>query len=283
MAAKACILCDAAPPPSLTGEHIWPDWYNRQQLGFRYELESILERGKPVKRNTQAMNLKPKVLCPPCNNDWGGKLEDRVSPILTPMIRGEARTLTRDDMQLISAWFTLKAMVSEYLMPAGTRTRRFFNLDDGKRLRATLQPPELAHIWIGRYVGIRKSAGWIMDRSSAHEVSAKPRAGAFWHSVTYSIGQVLLHLFVSSRPIALDDIGDHEYLDPIGYYFKWAPGDWDSCLTEIWPLPSGPVSWPPEKAFDDKGFVYLADRWNVQEPPSADTETQIPETPDDPD
>src|ERR1700686_3554136 len=111
MAAKACILCGALPPPPLTGEHLWPDWYNRQQPGFRYELESILERGKPVVRPTQSMNLKPRVLCASCNTAWGSKLEDRVGPILTPMIRGEAKTLTADEMQLVSAWLTLKVMV----------------------------------------------------------------------------------------------------------------------------------------------------------------------------
>ena len=133
MDAKACILCGAPPP--LTGEHIWPDWYNRQQPGFRYELESVLERGEPVVRRTQDMHLKPTVLCTPCNTDWGKKLEDRVKPILTPMIRGKATTLTADQIGQVCAWFTLKVMVSEYLVPAGVRVRRFFELDQGRHLR----------------------------------------------------------------------------------------------------------------------------------------------------
>jgi len=280
MGIKACILCGASPPPALTGEHIWPDWYNRQQPGFRYELESVLEGGKPVVRQTQALNLKPKVLCEPCNTDWGSKLEDRVGPILTPMIRGDAKTLTASEMELVSAWFVLKVMVSEYLVPAGIRVRRFFELDQGRHLRATLQPPEGIRIWIGRYVGSRVQAGWIMDRSSAREVSVDPRAAALWHSVTYSIGQVLLHLFAGSRPVLLDDtIGDHEQLDPISYSWEWAPGDWASCLIPIWEPPSTAVSWPPQKAFDDKAFVYLADRWNVQQPPGADSPPEISDAP----
>jgi hypothetical protein len=276
MAAKACILCGAVPPPPLTGEHIWPDWYNKQQSGFRYELETILERREPSVRPTQAMNLKPRVLCMSCNTDWGSKLEDRVSPILTPMMRGASRPLTANDMQLLSAWFTLKAMVSEYLVPSGTRTRRFFEQDHGQHLQATLRPPDGTGIWMGRYVGSRRDAGWIVDRSSAREVSAEPRAGVFWHSVTYSIGQVLLHLFATSRPILLDDtVGNDEELDPVRYAFKWAPGNWGSCLTKVWPPPGSSVRWPPQKAFDDKGFIYLADRWNSQEPPSPEPPTEI--------
>jgi hypothetical protein len=279
MGAKACILCGATPPPPLTGEHIWPDWYNRQQPNFQYELESTLKRGKPVVRPTQAMNLKPKVLCDPCNTDWGSKLEDRASPILKPMMRGEARTLGSDDMQILSAWFMLKVMVSEYLVPAGVRSRRFFDIDQGRHLRATLRPPEGIRIWMGRYVGRHRSAGWIVDRSSAREVSSDPRAGCFWHSVTYSIDQVLLHLFAATQPVLLDSDRDGEDLDPIRYVFEWAPADWDSALVPIWEPPSGPVSWPPKKAFDDKGFIYLADRWQPQEPPGAEPPSEVSEPP----
>lgn len=272
MGSNSCILCGTKPPPRLTGEHIWPDWYNKQQPDFRYELETVLERGEPVVRPTQGMNLKPRVLCGPCNNDWGSKLEERVEPILTPMMRGDAGVLGASEMQLLSGWFTLKVMASEYLVPAGIRSRTFFDLDNGRHLRATLRPPEGVRIWIGRYVGTRSKAGWITDRSSAREVSTEPRAGSFWHSVTYSIGQVLLHLFAASRPILIDSTVRHdEHLDPISYVWRWAPGDWDSCLIPIWePPPSGPVRWPPQKAFDDKAFVYLADRWNAEKAPRTD-------------
>ena len=281
MGAKACILCGAKPPPTLTGEHIWPDWYNRQQAGFRYELESSLEGAEPVTRPTQAMNLKPKVLCTPCNTDWGSKLEDRVGPILTPMIRGKATDLDPTELQLLSAWFALKVMVSEYLVPAAVRVRRFFELAQGEHLRATLRPPEGVRIWIGQYVGVRRSAGWVVDRGSAVEISTDPRIAVQWHSVTYSIGQVLLHLFAATRPVLLDpmpDDWDPEQPPLVPYSFFPAVGDWESCLSSpIWEPPRRAISWPPEKAFDDKAFVYLADRWNVQKPPGTETPAEVPE------
>jgi len=216
---------------------------------------------------------------PTVQHRLGSKLEDRVGPILTPMIRGNDKTLTANDMQLVSAWFILKAMVSEYLVPAGVRVRRFFDLDQGRHLRETLRPPEGTRIWIGRYVGTRSRAGWVTDRSSVREVSVDPRAAVLWHSVTYSIGPVLLHLFAMHRPVALDPIGDLEEIAVIEYSFKWAPADWDSALVPIWEPPRGPVRWPPQKAFDDKGFVYLADRWQPQEPPGARPPSEIPEPP----
>ncbi len=42
----ACILCGVPPPR--TGEHLWPDWYDRQQpADYTYELESIIQDGEP--------------------------------------------------------------------------------------------------------------------------------------------------------------------------------------------------------------------------------------------
>ncbi len=93
MEAESCILCGAPPP--LTAEHIWPDWYNRQQPNLRYELESEIDGGETKRRKTQALNLKPRVLClaNKCNGTWGSRLEENVKPILTPMISRAKRDL----------------------------------------------------------------------------------------------------------------------------------------------------------------------------------------------
>ena len=264
MASKACILCDAKPPPALTHEHIWPEWYNQQQPNFNYELESEVNGAVDV-RPTTSMNLKPKVLCVSCNTKWGSSLEKRIRPILTPMIRGEPTQLGEDEMQLISAWLYLKAMVSEYVAPANAGIRRFHDLAQGRHLRATLRPPAGTLIWIGRYVGSRAEAAWITDRKGPRRISEEPPAGVFWRSVVYTIGQVLLHLFATTRPIPLGDVED-------GHLFEWrvkpAPAEWDTALTRIWQPPGVQVDWPPQKAFDDDATVYLVERWNPEKAPS---------------
>jgi hypothetical protein len=276
--AKACILCGAVPPPPLTGEHLWPDWYNRQQPNFRYELESVIQGDVSV-RPTTSMNLKPKVLCDPCNSNWGSDLEKRVGPILTPMMRGEACRLGSREIQLISAWFFLKAMVSEYLVSASKRPRRFFDLNDGRHLKTTLEPPSSVLIWIGHYVGSKSNAGWVTDRSSARRVSDEPPAGAYWHSVTYSIGQVLLHLFAMSNPKLFGTPRNIKKPVRLEFDIPLAAGNWSTGLSRIWEPPSGSVSWPPEKAFDDKHFVYLADRWQTEKPPSTESPPEVVKPP----
>jgi hypothetical protein len=226
------------------------------------------------------MGLKPRVLCDPCNSNWGSDLEKRVAPILTPMIQGQARQLAASETQLLSAWFFLKVMVSEYLIPADSRPGRFFELEHGQHLKATLRPPDGVRIWMGQYVGSRAAnAGWVTDRSSSRQVSDDPPAAIYWHSVTYSIGQVLFHLFATSLPIPLAPVGDLKETPRINYRIDWAPGNWSTGLTRIWPPPSGAVSWPPEKAFDDNGFIYLAERWQTKQPPSAEPEPEIGKPP----
>jgi hypothetical protein len=94
--------------------------------------------------------------------------------------------------------------------------------------------------------------------------------------VTYSIGQVLLHLFAMSDPMPIAPLsGDDKEPIWVEGSIPMARGNWSAGLSRIWQLPSGPVSWPPEKAFDDEHFVYLADRWNPQEPPSPETTPQV--------
>ncbi|HEY1689367.1 MAG TPA: hypothetical protein VGF95_10970 [Solirubrobacteraceae bacterium] len=282
MSAKACILCGAIPPPPLTGEHIWPDWYNRQQPGFRYELESVVDSEVSV-RPTPSMNLKPKVLCESCNSGWGSDLEKRIGPILTPMIHGEACRLGSREIQIISAWFFLKCMVSECLVPASTHPQRFFDLNDGRHLKATLEPPAGVVIWIGQYVGSRSDAGWVTGRNTRRrwQISTDPAAGIHWHSVTYSIGQVLLHLFAVTDPVLFAS-GSWELKEPVFVEgnIPIAPGNWATGLSRIWEPPSGAVSWPPEKAFDDKHFVYLADRWQSKQPPRAEPSSEVVNAPE---
>lgn len=176
-------------------------------------------------------------------------------------IQGESARLDRRQQELISAWFYLKAMVSEWLVPADRRQRRFFQAEDGQHLRTTKTPPRGAAIWIGRYGGSRSDAGWVMDRGTARMVSDDPAAGVFWHSVTYSIGQVLLQLFATSAPIPFPEVTDPERYGPIPVSFPVAPGDWGSCLTRIWDPSRATVTWPPANSLNDDGFVRLAERW----------------------
>jgi hypothetical protein len=82
----------------MTGEHLWSDWYNHLRPGQKYQLEKVLTNQPPETKTTQAMNLKPKVLCErPCNNEWGHDLEGAARDILMPLLQGEGSVLSPAD------------------------------------------------------------------------------------------------------------------------------------------------------------------------------------------
>lgn len=265
MASKQCILCGTKPPPALTGEHIWSDWYNRKDPTRRYLVEATYD-GKVTMRKAQSLNLKPKVLCEKCNSVWGSDLETAVEPIFTPMLTGDSRRLSLSALRLIVTWFTLKSMAAEYLVPQPI----FYSAGEGAHLLATSQPPPHTCVWIGRYFGPRRDAGWIMNQGGAHLIPHEFPVGILWASTTYSIGQVLLHLFDFKGPVALRARDVKDPGQTLRFQLPWAPANWLEGLTPIWPLPLRSVPWPPEAAFDDEGFEYLAKRWNhLQPPPNA--------------
>jgi hypothetical protein len=145
-----CILCGAVPPPPLTGEHIWPDWYSRLHPERSYELESIFGvDGDPSYRPADSLDLKPEVLCEPCNTKWGSTFENRTRPDIKPMSDGETHVVSLLSARRLAAWLCLKAMVAEYLADDPNFTWTFFQQDERVHLRQRAHPPECVKaVWM---------------------------------------------------------------------------------------------------------------------------------------
>lgn len=259
MAARRCILCGAAGP--LTREHIWPQWYSDLHPGRRYRMETILGMGEtPHHRNATSMDLQPRVLCRPCNEEWGERLEARVRPRFIGMLDGGPEIITLPFAQYISTWATLKIVASEHL----TRSRievPFFTEEQRAYLRSKTRPPDSLLLWIGRYVGAQRDAGWLMPTRSWAPLLDDPTIGTDVYSATYSIGQILIQLVgVHAFPL------DNDKERGASFHVPVRPGLWHEALLPIWPLPDKQTKWPPAKAFDDKGFQALAGRWHKQKP-----------------
>jgi hypothetical protein len=44
------------------------------------------------------------------------------------------------------------------------------------------------------------------------------------------------------------------------------PGDWVNTLTQIWPIDTPVVNWPPSVSMTNLGYYFLMDRWRVGDP-----------------
>ena len=148
-----CILC--GNPPPLTGEHVFPDWYSRLHPERNYEIESIIGSNDPTYEPRNSLDLKPEVLCEPCNNRWGSTLENKAKRDIEPMSQGEDHTIGITSARRLAAWACLKAMVAEHLV-ADHRETMFFTEDERRHLRTTAHPPECVKgVWVGRYIGAK--------------------------------------------------------------------------------------------------------------------------------
>jgi hypothetical protein len=263
VAAKACILCGTKGP--LTREHIWPQWYSSMHPTREYMLESILGTDRPTYRRAASLDLQPRVLCGTCNSHWGKDLEEAVRPRLTGMTRGRSEIITLPFARQLAAWATLKIMAAQHLVRSGDEIA-FFGQEEGAALRRRSEPPEGAFIWIGRYVGSRREAGWVLSKQSARRLPEDPTVGAFRHSVMYSIGQVAFQLF----GVRLFPLTEEQDSRSIGFYNRFSlMGPWGEALIRIWPLPETRFLWPPSTALDDDGFDAAAARWHDRSPDAA--------------
>jgi hypothetical protein len=256
MAPKTCILCGAPGP--LTKEHIWPDWYSELKPERRYSLESIHGDEPPTYREATSLDLKPRVLCKPCNNEWGSTLEGKIRPLLEPLSEGRQEiVVTLPAARRLATWAALKFMVAEHLTK---EHRPLFFIDKERRwLREKERPPKQVTLWLGRYVGRQFDAGWFMDQRSLLPFADDPSAEADLYVQTISVGQALIqmlafHVFPTDPKDRRKQI---EVFFPVDRSVKWS-----EALVQLWPLPESRFRWPPPRAVDDAGFLKLARRWH---------------------
>jgi hypothetical protein len=118
-----CIFCEAVFEPGnpRTGEHIWPEWMHEQlpdTIGWEYSAvvghtPDVPSRWTPMS-GMPKRRIKPKVVCQRCNNGWMSRLETAVRPILEPLVKGHARTLSPQDQTKLATWLFVKNIVMEY-------------------------------------------------------------------------------------------------------------------------------------------------------------------------
>jgi hypothetical protein len=149
MAPKTCIFCGGPGP--LTKDHVVTKRTSRRIREFRGALTFTTihhkEDGSTTEFETEDFAVAPKAVCKRCNTGWMRKLEERVWPIMEPMIIGQRRTLTLRRQALLAAYIMAKVMVAEFagfpvqLGPYFTEAERF-------AFHQLLTPPGKLFIWI---------------------------------------------------------------------------------------------------------------------------------------
>ncbi len=193
------------------------------------------------------LDQQVRMACKTCNSGWMSDLEKTVKPIITPMIRGDARVpLTLRHQIAIATWAMKTGMVAEFLEKPHTR---YFTQAERHSLMTNVVPARGlgAHVWLARY-GSKNDGVHGLTATLAHPDS---RA----HISTFAIGQLAVQVLVERSALGQRD------------RLAVRPGQWERMLSQIWPPPpllesrSGPLAWPPPLAISAATFDSLFDRF----------------------
>jgi hypothetical protein len=244
--AGKCIFCEAG---NLSKEHFWPEWasdllptypINRHvERLLTFTEVTRLEEQKSRTKPGHAWTKKIRVVCARCNNGWMNTLETAARPFLTLLISTTSHTMTAAAALTSAQWIALKIMVGEYNQPGDAVTLP----SDRAKFRSTWQLPPNFKIWIAR-CGV---GGWETAYfRHAGTVSATPGVRPEHrrkniHSVTFGIGDLLVHVLHTTAPGV--DLG----------LTLSEPG----VVIPLFPI-AGEIIWPPARGISAEEAAFLA-------------------------
>src|SRR5256885_10757883 len=110
-----CIFCrrnDSEPSKEdVLAKWIAREWPRGKKSRFRYQTGRFgTSSPDAVWENVGNLGVVTKGPCKRCNNGWMSVLEEKAKPILKPLMRGEASTITTDQKLWIARW-TIKTVI----------------------------------------------------------------------------------------------------------------------------------------------------------------------------
>jgi hypothetical protein len=142
---KPCLFCQLRP--GTTVEHLFSQaWLKRVMHSERYDYQLVRNeqgdlRGSNYNRPTP--EIEAAGFCQRCNNGWMDALDKRIEPLLTTMIRGQARALDSPTAATLATWSCKIAMVADTMQgtAALSQGHRDYLFDHG-------EPPPGWRIWL---------------------------------------------------------------------------------------------------------------------------------------
>jgi hypothetical protein len=236
---RTCIFCGGEP---LNREHLLPGW-----------LRDVLPSGDPAVHFRQVggdegdrrewerrpFREKTRFVCQRCNGGWMSDLETSARPVLERPIR-HARCMLTQSQQTIAATWAFKTCLVFQATQAESPIAPAAHLLD---LRRSRMPPRQAAIWIGSHARSRDDPinSVFVQRPLAleHPDGRFERGGTVGYLCFLAVGAlsfvVAPHRFRHRAEITYD-------------------GAFDGAIDQIWPDPSGLLTWPP-RLMMDREFV----------------------------
>lgn len=226
-----CIFCGSSAP--LTREHVFPLWMADALGGETTEIvrSAITADGNDVRHARPGVptDTVTKSVCAECNNGWMSALEERVRPVLEPLIvdPGSPRWLSALDQDLLAVWAT-KTLLT--LQETNLQGERVVSREDARWFHAKGRPLPASRVWLGRYAPTDEDPWPLSIHQGQHiiiscneEVTGAPNA----FNALLAVGPVVLWMFGSHA-----DEQAVRVVTPDG-------------TIPVWPVTGAEVRWPP--------------------------------------
>jgi hypothetical protein len=243
--AKQCLFC---ANEANSKEHLWSDWI-LQRLGTQ---PTRIKMGKAPAKNVPHSVVEVRCVCAPCNGGWMSALESENIPIIGRLMENTATPLDAAHQTSLALWAVMKAMV---LDAVNAKNRgHFFTQNECEALRLHRRIPGKTVVQIGAYVRKGYSADgtivWL-DFPNAPK-AAKASVSTF----------VIGHLVIQVVTVHHEPEHENARVGTVAI----GDGEWDKLLLPIWPVGTGPATWPPQATFGNSGpssIATLQNRWRM--------------------
>jgi len=254
--AGACYWC-GAPADSL--EDIIPKWIDKAlplPVGIatgRPRLRTVIngaERTQSVQRFATKVGAS-KCVCARCNNRWMSGLERDIKPILEPLIRGHAGSLSVEVQLQVALWASMKAAVAD----ARPRTGDGGLASESIR-SAIYERRELPIDMLVRLAAFDEPFHVMLNTPHAVGTGQKGQYLAQW-CTTFVFGHLVVQITGrtgSSKEGVLEQL-------PAGAH--------DGRSFTVWPPQPRPVDWPPRLVLDRDDLVRFTTEMLPGHPPLA--------------
>lgn len=228
---RTCLFCGGA---GSSREHIIAQWIGRALdlppvpgVDFVYLHRSENpEAGIPVReKQAERPAYFTRAFCRGCNGGWMARLEQRVRPVLEPLLLGRHRTLSNDDQRLLAMWAMKTILAFQSVEEPITTWAR---VEDYRTLYRSQAPLPNSQVWLG--ANFHGEPSWYRAHSIRLRGSAAGDVDGF--GATLTVGHTVFYLVVG-------------YAAPVGMRLRH---DAAVAMKEIWPRRQRDVTWPPPLA-----------------------------------
>jgi len=235
--ARRCIFCGRSD--DMSNEHIVAQRF--QKLFGDQPIRKVRgSPGGPMREwDGRLFDAKVKLVCQQnCNGGWMREMDDRVEPLLSPMLIGGSRKLTQVDQRIVAAWAYRVALLYQYRRdthPVGSpdRARLFYQNKEAS--------PDSA-IWLAEF-GPNAGTGAISGLTSMKRNDGRDFEGVL---TTVRAGHLVFQVLE---------------VPGWGRIGVTMPESEQRRSVQIWPTNSGTRVWPPIHRLDNSELLRFAERF----------------------